>query len=327
MSNENSTFSKWGRLSLFCSIAIVLAIMFLYTKTGKPKDQYITDLAHPIIALNFDPGSSEKNPQGGWLYNIATGKLQDAGDIPQKVCDFDAKRNALLGIHEGVVVETDIRDGSSSFKGAAEYGGSGFVPHTLQWLPSGEDYSALTQSGILVLWEAKANSYRELARFSWYKYAFAYSWLEDGKRVCVPDESGIAILDIETLEQCHWLTVDIPFSDGGPLPPACKRPFVVSPKGDFLVFCGSEEQDKIMICAIDETGILQSPEPLTDELYDGTCWFDFSFDGESFVYGVVKVKNALFNPQFYEVWLYHAGERHKLLESKGLITPGVGVYW
>lgn len=317
---------KWLYLTL--CVALLLLFVFLCVQySQKSKNQYKMEITQPIIALNFDPNSSERNPTGGWIYNIATEELFNLGSIPETVCDFDITRNTLLGIHEDIVTETDIQDGILVSMGPAEYEGSSLVPHTLQYRPQSGDYSALTQSGILVLWDAETESYRELARFHWYKYAFAYSWLEDGKRICIPDSSGIAILDTDTLIQQHWLTIDIPYSNGGSLPPVCKRPFAVSPKGDFLVFCGNEAYDKIMISSIDEQGQLQASEPLTEERYDGQCWFDISPDGKSVVYGVVRIKNALFNPSYYEVWIYHAGGRSKLLESKNSTTSGIGIYW
>lgn len=324
---SNSRFSK--RLKWLCIIlTIILAIaIFAGRYPDKSKERYVPELSLSTVALNFDPNDTELEPEGGWLYNIATGKLQNAGSFPKRVCDFDAVRNTLLGIHEGMVSEVDIQDGVPIFMGAAEYEGSEFVPHTLQYRPKSGDYSALTQDGVLVLWEQETAAYRELARFDWYEYGFAYSWLEDGERVCVPDDDGISILDVETLAQYHWLTVDISYSDGGALPPACKRPFVVAPNGGFLVFCGGEMPDKIMISSIDEDGQLQSPKPLTDERYDGRCWFDFSPDGESIVYGIVKIKNALFNPNYYEIWLCHEGEHIKLMESKRTTNLGIEVYW
>ena len=326
----HSIFPK--RFDWLCLIPIVVFLVivllyFCFLYTPKSNVQCVTELTQPIVALSFDPNSSEINPTGGWLYNIANGELLDLGDTPEVVCDFDSERDTLLGIHEGMVTEAGVQDGSRLSKGAAEYEGSAFVSHTLQYRPQSRDYSALTKSGILVLWEEKTTAYRELARFDWYEYAFAYSWLEDGKRVCIPDQNGIGILDTDTLVQEHWLTVDITYSDGGPLPPTCKRPFVVSPKGDFVVFCGGTAKDKMMISFIDGEGELQSPEPLTDARSDGRCWFDISPDGKSVIYGLAAQKNTLFNPTYYEVWLYHAGERYRLFESKESTNPGIGIYW
>lgn len=317
---------KW--LFVVCGSVVVLVTMLLCAHfLRQPKLQRVAGLAQPVVALNFDPNDTELEPEGGWLYNIATGELQNVGRIPKRVCDFDAVRNTLLGIHEGMVAEVDIQDGVPVFMGAAEYKGSELVPHTLQYRPQSRDYSALTKDGVLVLWEQETAAYRELAQFGWYQSAFAYSWLEDGKTICVPDSDGIAVLDTDTLAQRHWLTVNISYSDGGPLPPSCKRPFAVSPRGNLLVFCGSKKTDKMMIATIEDGGKLGSKKPLTDERDDGQCWFDFSPDGKSVIYGVIKIKNALFNPNYYEIWLYREGEHIKLMEREKITNFGIGLYW
>lgn len=279
-------------------------------------------LENQIIGLNFNPNSTEANPVGGWSYDISTEEIRNIENAPLLLGDWNFERGIILGISDGIVVETLIENGTAYELGPAQYNGSNLVPFTLKYRPQSRDYSALTENGTLVLWEQETKSFCKLIQLNWKWSSFAYSWLDDGRTLCIPDDKGIAILNIDTLEEKHWLTIPITYSDGGALPPSYKKSFEVSGDQRVVVYCENE----VMYAAnVDSEGVIVETTILADHI--GKCGFAISSNGQSIVYGVVRTKNALFNPNYCEVWLYHSGEMLKLFESESAPNQGIEIYW
>ena len=308
-------------------IIIILACIILLKKclSSRADNKLNSDLSfleNPIVGLNFNPNSTEVNPAGGWSYDISTGEIRNIENAPLLLEDWNFEQGIILGISNGIVVETNMENGTAYELGPAQYNGSKLVSSTLKYRPQSQDYSALTENGILVLWEQDTRSFRKLIQLNWQWASFAYSWLDDGHTLCIPDDRGIAILNIDTLEEEHWLTIPITYSDGGALPPSYQKSFEVSGDQSVVVYC---ENEVMYVANVNSEGVIVETTILADHI--GKCGFAISSDGQSIMYGVVRTKNTLFNPNYYEVWLYHSGEMLKIFESESVPNQGIEIYW
>lgn len=295
---------------------------------------FYSDLEPPIIAMNFNPSGETELPTGNftrlvdklpdkvYTYDIQRNALRPVEISGFKWCDADMATGRVVGCAEDRVVMSNIGADTLEDLGPMEYDMT-----YIKLRPGTRDYSGLTGNRHLIMWSQSLKDFIDLGDYSEYNASFGYSWREDGQALYVPDEDGIAILDITTLERQHWLTLPIQYgrfpSRATNLGARCRKAFEVSQNGTSVVYCANE------------TLILVELGPNADVLnetvlskFDNACCFTLSPDGKSVAYAVLKHDYFLFKHCNREVWVYHNGKTKKLFEQDGeLISDMRDIFW
>jgi len=304
-------------------LSILLCVLVAAHFQGAPNSE-IGNLAYPNIALNFDPEDRNVDPAGVWVHNIATGKTSTVGANLTYESDCDLQCGRVLGWVDDAVVEVDMESGETAVLCQGYYEGTPLLPFTLQYRPGGSDFSALTEGGELVLWEREQGGFHALGQFDWNGWSFSYSWSGDGNTLFVPDETGIAALDLDTLEQTHWLTLAISYPvPAGNGAPYYRKSFEVAKDKSCVVYRHDAE---ILFADISKDGTVGEPIVLDPDV-GPQCGFAISPDGRSVAFSVTRDKNTLFVAPYYQVWLYDHGDLVNILNSQGAVNGDVRVFW
>lgn len=318
-----------------CAVALVL----LAGCGGQLVDRYpvasldeIPEVQEPWVAFNFDPtvkplkGESTYRDGGIYLYNIATQNTIDFHNNEVRISDCDTQKMLAIGLTETAVVEVDLETGTYQALGPAEYEGKKLVATSVRWIPNGVGYSAVTEDGQLILWKYGTEEFERLTRIEDREEYFDYVWIHDGQSICVPDEQGIAILDAESGELKHWLTLDITYPEyGSPAQPSGRKSFDVSADGRLVVYSCRAEFQEIRAIWLDDSGNVEREELLGRNSFEN-IGFAIAPNGKNIIIAMDDVKSTLFSPHYYEVWLFDGKQLIKLLETDDN-SNGIELYW
>ena len=315
-----------GKRKYLCFIlAGVILLAFVVMHHRDDSRQVIKTLAYQNIAFNFDPENRNVNPSGLWIYNMKTKKLHMVGSELTYESDCDFQDNKVLGWIDSDVVEVDIESGETTILCRGTWDDVALIPFTLKYRPGSLDFSGLTNEGELVLWEREKGEFRSLAWFDWNGWSFSYSWAGDGTMLFVPDKTGIATIDLNTLTQNHWLTLPITY----PVPlehvfsPYYRKSFEVAKDGTCVVYRNGSE---LRFVEVTENGDV-SETVVLDQDVGAQCGFSIAPDSKTIVFTMTRDKKTLFLAYYYEVWLYDKEKLVKILNSYEDINGEVSVFW
>lgn len=233
-------------------IAICLIIVVAYNQAAAP----FRDL--PPMAFNFPLSKKEaRYPDSTYIpdtsriyeYDLATKRATLHFIDELEWLDADMAEKLVLGRMGDTIVELDLTDDSIRELGPASY-----QDQPLEFVrqrPGTGDYCGITKSGKLVLWNQVSEEFVLLKAMDWNGNSFGCSWSGDGKQLHIPDETGIEILDMDTLKETHWLTLPIHYPKIGEYP-SYKNAFAVSQSQNTVVYCTAEE--KLILAKISGDG-------------------------------------------------------------------------
>lgn len=213
----------------------------------------------------------------------------------------------VLGRMGDTIVELDLTDDSIRELGPASY-----QDQPLEFVlqrPGTGDYCGITKSGKLVLWNQVSEEFVLLKAMDWNGNSFGCSWSGDGKQLHIPDETGIEILDMDTLKETHWLTLPIHYPQIGEYP-NYKNAFAVSQSQNTVVYCTAEE--KLILAKISGDGRDIDAVELGE--FENDCAFAI-LDDHTVVFVCEYTRVYFFTHSYYEIKLYCDGTRYKLKET------------
>lgn len=336
MARESGGKGGWSKKKkVLCCGAIALGILLLaggiHLTRGYAHRKQLAELGLSAtrVGFNFDP--TMKVSRGGnavgiediYIYDILSGDTQTFSVEGVRISDCDFQSETAIGRTDTSVVEVSLRDGTFQELGPAKYQNEDLLANSIRKRPNSRDFSAVTAQGELVLWQEKLGQFQKLVEIKCQERYFDYSWIHGGADICVRDEDGIAILNLASGEQTHWLT--LPITD----PPykeqywwANRKSFEVSDDGAVVVYCQDEALQAVWLNADRE---IKEEHTLGDSLM--AHWgFAISSSGSEIVFVSEEIKRALFDPHYYETWIYREGEMIKLLEAD-YNGKALEVYW
>lgn len=320
---------------LLC-VVCAAALVFLAGCGGQLVNLYpvasldeIPEVQYPWVVLNFDPnvkissGTNAIEDNSVYLYHIPTRETQAICNDEVYVSDCDLQKKIAIGKTETDVVEMDLETTEYQQLGPARYEGRELVATSIRWDPDGTGYSAVTEDGLLVLWQYETGEFRPLTQIENREKYFDYVWIHDGQDICVPDMQGIALLNVETGERTHWLTLDITCpAYGSPAWPFDRKSFDVSADGRVVVYCCGVE---IRALWLDNAGTIEREETLGKSGFEN-LGFAIAPDGDKIIFAVEDEKSELFSPNFYRLWLYDC-EKSIILAEADYNSKGIELYW
>lgn len=278
----------------------------------------------PPVAFNFPLSKKETRYSDSshiYEYNLTTKRVTPHFIEGLEWLDADMAARLVLGRMGDAIVELDLTDDSIRELGPAYY-----QEQPLEFVrrrPGTEDYCGITEEGNLVLWDRTSQEFVLLKTMNWNGYSFGCSWSWDGKRLHIPDETGIGIIDMDTMEETHWLTLPVyypkinEYSD-------YKNAFSVSPDQNTVVYCTAEM--KLMLAKISGDG------RVIDEIELGEFEYDCGFailDDHTVVFACKYIRVYFFTHSYYEIRLYRDGTFYKLKETDWAnnVCSGTYVFW
>lgn len=281
----------------------------------------------PPVAFNFPLSKGETQYSDSshiYEYDLATKRVTPHFIDGLEWLDADMAARLVLGRMGDAIVELDLADDSIRELGPASY-----QDHPLEFVrrrPGTEDYCGITKNGEMILWKQADQEFVLLKTMAWNGYSFGCSWSGDGKKFFIPDETGIAYLDVDTKEERHWLTLSIPYPEYWSYSSRAtnKLAFSVSPDQSTVVY-GTAER-KLMLAQISEDGRISNEIELCE--FDNDCAFSIS-DNNSVVFVRTKTKPFLFSHTAYEISLYRSGIFRSLKKTdwSNNIFSGTYVFW
>lgn len=329
--------NKWSRKKkVLCSTAIALCIILLaavgsHFLKEKSHRRQLADLAlrDPLVGFNFDPAkkiSSGRDVLGSediYIYDILSGDVQAfrKEGICFGGCDF--QRETAIGKSDTSVVEVSLQDGIYRELGPAKYGEAELLPNSIRKRPNSQDFSGVTAQGELVLWREELDQFEKLAEIRNQKRYFDYSWIHGGADICLRDDLGIAILNMESREQEHWLS--LPITDPAYEDQAWwadRKSFEVSDDGTVVVYC---QDNALKAVWLNDGQEIEEERTLGESVL---CHWGFAISpsGDEIVFVSEEIKSTLFDPHYYEAWIYREGQTIKLFETD-YNAKALEVYW
>lgn len=327
---------EWSRKKkVLCGIVVVLCILLVvvgvhFGRVMAHKKQLAElGLREPRVGFNFDPtmkishGGNAVGIEDIYIYDILSGKTQVFRKEGVRFSDCEFQNEIAIGRTDTSIVEVGLQDGAVRELGPAKYQDEELLANSIRKRPNSRDFSAVTAQGELVLWQEELGQFQKLAEIKCQERYFDCSWIHGGADICFRDEDGIAILNIDSGEQTHWLT--LPITD----PPykeqywwANRKSFEVSDDGTVVVYCQDEALKAVWL---DGDGEIEETRTLSDSSM--AHWgFAISPSGREIVFTSEETKRALFDPHYYETWLYCEGETIKLFEAD-YNSKALEVYW
>ncbi len=280
----------------------------------------------PPVAFNFPLSKKETRYSDSshiYEYNLATKRVTPHFIEWLEWLDADMAEGLVLGRMGDAIVELDLTDDSIRELGPARY-----QDQPLEFVrrrPGTEDYCGITENGKLVLWNQAGQEFTLLKTMSWNGFSFGCSWLGDGKRLYIPDETGIGVIDVDTLEETHWLTLPAYYPElNDPGHGSYKNAFAVSPDQSTVVYCTAEK--KLMLAKVSGDGRIDDVIKLCE--FKNDCGFDIA-DNNAVIFVRSKHKPFLFSHTAYEISLYQDGVFHRLKTTDWAnnIYSGTYVFW
>lgn len=289
---------------LVAFLAICLIVVLAYSQMTAPFRGL------PPVAFNFP--LSKKEPRYSdsshfYEFNLATKKVTPHFIEGLEWLDADMAARLVLGRMGDAIVELDLTDNSIRKLGPDHY-----QDQPLEFVrkrPGTEDYCGITESGRLVLWNQASQGFILLKNMSWNGYSFGCSWSGDGKRLHVPDETGIGIIDVDTREETHWLTLPVCYPQINEYS-IYKNAFAVSPNQNTVVYCTAEM--KLMLAKIDGDGCVIDEVELGE--FESDCAFAI-LDDYTVFFVCEYIRVYFFTHPYYEIKLYHDGSFYKIKET------------
>ena len=328
---------------IICILAVCLLGFFLERgKAALQKEQILSAQTFPVFAASFAMGEEENTPlQDGasrpidegrrlFFYHVQTEESWDLVLDDLFIDDVDLKAGELVGHDEEQVVLVDLKTGARTYLGPARCGGESFNYYPMvKKRPLSQDFCAITETGALVFWDSAAQEFTPIPVEGTDGNFYGCCWVEDGKFLCIPDRTGIALYDPETGEKQHWLDLSICYPEGDfstEIPPdfiPCPQVFEVANDLSMVVYYAGSE---LRLVRLDRQGAVENEDVLAELEWD-CCGFSISPDGDSVIYSAVYTKNALFNPPYISVGLYHDGRVTVILPEEDYITPPLFMFW
>lgn len=310
---------KKQRLIIAAAFLVFLVVAAVAVAAVNWRSAPFKDL--PPVAFNFPLSKKEtrySDTSHIYEYDLATKKVTPHFIEGLEWLDADMAAGLVLGRMNDAVVELDLSDDS-----IRELGPDHFQGQPLEFVrrrPDTEGYCGITENGDLVLWDQVSQEFTLLKTMRWNGYSFGCSWSWDGKQLHIPDETGIGIIDVDTLEETHWLTLSVYYpqiNDHG----AYKNAFAVSPDQNSVVYCTAE--GKLMLANISGDG------RIFDEIELGEFSADCAFailDSDTVVFLCQDTRVYFFTHSYYEIKLYRDGTIYKLKETDWANSLGSGTY-
>ena len=213
---------------IICILAVCLLGFFLERgKAALQKEQILSAQTFPVFAASFAMGEEENTPlQDGasrpidegrrlFFYHVQTEESWDLVLDDLFIDDVDLKAGELVGHDEEQVVLVDLKTGARTYLGPARCGGESFNYYPMvKKRPPSQDFCAITETGALVFWDSAAQEFTPIPVEGTDGNFYGCCWVEDGKFLCIPDRTGIALYDPETGEKQHWLNLSICYPEG-----------------------------------------------------------------------------------------------------------------
>lgn len=275
----------------------------------------------PPVAFNFPLSKKETRYSDSshiYEYNLTTRRVTSHFIDGLEWLDADMAARLVLGRMGDAIVELDLTDDSIRELGPASY-----QDQPLKFVrrrPGTEDYCGITKNGNLVLWNQIRQEFVLLKVMSWNGYSFGCSWSWDGKRLHIPDDTGIGIIDMDTMEETHWLTLSVYYpeiNDYG----VYKNTFNVSLDQNTVVYCTDEM--KLMLAKISGDGRIINEIELGE--FESDCAFAI-LDNNTVVFVCQDTRVYFFTHPYYEIRLYRDGTFYKLKETDWANSFGRGTY-
>lgn len=299
-------------------LVVCLIVVLVYNHAAAP----FRDL--PPVAFNFPLSKQETRYSDSshvYEYDLTTKRVTPHYIEGLDWLDADMAAKLVLGRMGDAIVELDLTDDSIRELGPASYQSQPL--EFVRWRPGTEDYCGITKNGKLVLWRQADQEFVLLKTTDWNGHSFGCSWSWDGKRLHIPDETGIGIIDIDTLEETHWLTLPIYYPEyHDPNYIDYETAFSVSPHQNTVVYCTVEE--KLMLAKISGDG------HIIDEVELGEFEFNCAFailDNDTVIFVCSRLDPFLFIHPEYEIRLYHEGTLWKVKKTDWANSEGTYVFW
>lgn len=306
-------------LPLFAIFVGCLTVILIHNQDTKFKDL-------PPVAFNFPLSKNEPRHSDSshiYEYNLATKKVMPHFIEGLEWLDADMAARLVLGRMGDAIVKLDLMDNSVQDLGPDHYQGQPL--EFVRIRPGTEDYCGITESGKLVLWDRASQEFVLLKTMSWNGYSFGCSWSGDGKRIYIPDETGIGLIDVDTIEETHWLTLPVYYPElNDPGRGAYKNAFIVSPDQSTVVYCTSEK--KLFLAEVNENGSIGNIVELCE--FSSDCGFEIA-KNNAVVFVCSKYEPFLFSHTVYEISLFQDGTFHRLKTTdwSNDIYSGTYVFW
>lgn len=320
-------YNKKQRLIIVAVLAAFLAICLLIIVVYNHASSPFRDL--PPVAFNFPLSKKEQRRSDYsdsshiYEYNLTTKKITPHFIEGLEWLDADMAARLVLGRMGDAIVELDLTDDSIRELGPASY-----QDQPLEFVrrrPGTEDYCGITENGKLVLWDQAGQAFLLLKTMDWNGFSFGCSWSGDGKRLHIPDETGIGIIDIDTLEETHWLTLPIHYpteNHGGH--GSYKNVFAVSPDQNTVVYCATER--RLLLAKISGDGRIINEMELGK--FQNDCAFSI-LDNNTIIFVLTKDRPFLFAHTAYEILLYRNQTFHRIIKTdwSNNICSGTYAFW
>lgn len=266
----------------------------------------------PPVAFNFPLSKKEQRRSDYsdsshiYEYNLATKRVTPHYIEGLDWLDADMAARLVLGRMGDAIVELNLTDDSIRELGPASY-----QDQPLEFVrrrPGTEDYCGITENGKLVLWNQTGQKFILLKTMDWNGFSFGCSWSWDGQRLHIPDETGIGIIDIDTLEETHWLTLPIYFpTENHRGHGSYKNVFAVSPDQNTVVYCTTER--RLLLVRISGDGRIINEIELGK--FENDCAFSI-LNNNAIIFILTKDRPFLFAHTAYEILLYQDGVSRRL---------------
>lgn len=280
----------------------------------------------PPVAFNF-PLAKEETRYSDlshiYEYSLVTKKVTPHFVEGLEWLDTDMSAKLVLGRMGDVIVELNLTDDSIQELGPARY-----QDQPLEFVrrrPGAKDYCGITRSGKMVLWDWAGQKFTLLKTMSWNAFSFGCSWSGDGKRLHIPDGTGIGIIDMDTMEETHWLTIPVYYPElNNPGHGSYKNAFAVSPDQSTVVYC--TEEKKMLLVKVNGSNSIDNVVELCE--FNDDCGFDIA-ENNAVVFVCSKYEPFLFSHTAYEISLYQDGAFHRLKTTDWAnnIYSGTYVFW
>lgn len=291
-------------LAAFLAICLIVVVAYNYQAAAPFRDL-------PPVAFNFPLSKNETRYSDSshiYEYGLVTKRVTPHFIEGLEWLDADMAARLVLGRMGETIVELDLTDDSIRELGPASY-----QDQPLEFVrrrPGTEDYCGITENGKLVLWDQAGQAFLLLKTMDWNGFSFGCSWSGDGKRLHIPDETGIGIIDIDTLEETHWLTLPAYYPKPSVDHLYYKNAFSVSSDQNTVVYCTVEK--KLMLATVSEGGSIVKEAELGE--FEGDCAFAI-LDNDTVIFICSNIDPFLFMHSEYEIRLYHAGTLRKVKKT------------
>ncbi len=311
-------YNKKQRLIIFAVLAAFLGGCLIFV--------VVVNLAVlwglPPVAFNFPLSKNETRYSDSshiYEYDLATKRVTPHFIDRLEWLDADMAARLVLGRRGDAIVELDLTNDSIRELGPASYQNQPL--EFVRRRPGTEDYCGITEGGKLVLWDQADHDFVLLKTIDWNGFSFSCSWSGDGQKCFIPDEIGIAYIDMDTLEETHWLTLPAYFPKPSVDYLYYKNAFSVSSDQNTVVYCTEEE--KLMLATVSEDGSIIKEVELGE--FKGDCAFTI-LDNDTVIFVCSKIDPFLFMHSEYEIRLYREGALRKVKKTDWANNAGSGTY-